>query len=528
MKLKTQINIFVICTLLISISSITLLSYFQMKSLLKNQLIDNLFDISYSVSDSYMVKNAFNSNFSSGNYNLNEYIEKIRAKTNVDFIVVMDMKGKRLTHPNKDNIGLQFKGGDEVRVLTSGEEYSSEAIGTLGDSVRVFVPIFNNSQQIGAVSVGSTVNEIEKDIYMKIKQFIPLILIGLFIGICCATILASNIKNAILGMEPKEIALMFKENEAIIENVREGIVTFDDKRNLIQYNKEAARILGLTDEDIGKNTNEFIKENRSYNLIKYGEEECTEDIEIKIRPGVTILCKYSPLKNDKGKNIGLVLNFRDLTEVKKLAEELTGIKKMAWSLRAQNHEFMNKLHTISGLIQLEEYDEAIKYISKTAISRSEITDIITNKIKNVSIAALLLAKFYKAEELRIKLEIDKQSNLNKLPILISEEDLGSVIGNLIENSFDAVNVDGTGIINFKISEINNNLIIKIKDNGQGIPHILKDKIYENGFSTKSGQRGYGMFIVKNIIDHAHGEIILSVDKGTSWYIRIPMESGENL
>lgn len=142
MKLKTQINIFVICTLLISISSITLLSYFQMKSLLKNQLIDNLFDISYSISDSNMVKNAFSDNFSSVDYNLNEYIEKIRAKTNVDFIVVMNMKGTRLTHPNKSNIGLQFKGGDEVRVLTTGEEYSSEAIGTLGGFSKSFCTYF--------------------------------------------------------------------------------------------------------------------------------------------------------------------------------------------------------------------------------------------------------------------------------------------------------------------------------------------------------------------------------------------------
>lgn len=527
MKLKTQINIFVICTLLLSISSITLLSYFQMKSLLKNQLIDNLFDISYSLSDSYAVKDALNDNTDSIGLELNEYIEKIRVKTNVDFIVVMDMKGTRLTHPNKSNIGLQFKGGDEVRVLTKGEEYSSEAMGTLGNSVRVFVPVFNGSQQIGAVSVGSTVNEIENDIYVKITQFIPLVFIGLFIGIVCSAILSTSIKNAILGMEPKEIALIFKENEAIIENVKEGIIAFDDKRNLIQYNKEAARILGLTDKDIGKNTNEIIKENKSYELIKYGEGEGTEDIEIKIRPGVTILCKYSPLKNDKGKNIGLVVNFRDLTEVRKLAEEITGIKKMAWSLRAQNHEFMNKLHTISGLIQLEEYEEAIKYISKTAVSRSEITDVITNQIKNVSIAALLLAKYYKAEELRIKLEIDKQSNLNKLPILLSEEDIGAVIGNLIENSFDAVNVDGTGKVQFKISEVHENLIIEIIDNGQGIPLNLREKIYEQGFSTKSGQRGYGMFIVKNIIDHANGEIILSGDKGTSWYIKIPMESGEN-
>ena len=217
-----------------------------------------------------------------------------------------------------------------------------------------------------------------------------------------------------------------------------------------------------------------------------------------------------------------------MTEVKRMAEELTGIKKMAWSLRAQKHEFMNKLHTISGLIQLEEYDEAIKYISKTANSSNDVTGTITKKIKNMNVAAFLLSKYYHAEELRIKLEIDKHSYLNKIPHNISEEDLISIIGNLIENSFEAVNVDGTGEVLLKIIEEEDKLIIELSDNGPGIPSEIAEKIYERNFSTKSEHRGYGMFIVKNIIEDANGEITLSVDDGTSWHIEIPMEEGGNL
>ncbi len=503
-----------------------MLSYFQMKSIFNNQLENKLFDIAYYTAEDNMVKDALSGNDSIHDLDLYEHIENIRLKTKVDFIVIMDMNGIRLTHPNKKNIGLKFEGGDEKKVLTEKEEYVSEAKGTLGTSIRVFVPIFKDGKQIGAVSVGNTVNEISKETYKKIEQFYPFLIIGFLLGIFCAAILASNIKNEILGLEPKEITLMYKEIEAILENVREGIITLDEKGNLIQFNKEASRILGLTDKDMGRNTSDIIQDNKAYEAVKYGEG--MEDIEVKIISGVTILCKYNILKNDKNKVIGQVINFKDLTEVKKMAEELTGIKKMAWSLRAQNHEFMNKLHTISGLIQLEEYDEVIKYITKTAKSRDEITGIINLSIRNVSIAALLLAKYYKAEELRVKLEIDKNSNLYGLPELINEEDFGSVIGNLIENSLDAVNVDGTGKVFIKIYENEGYLIIEIKDNGPGIPTDIRDKIYESGFSTKSGQRGYGMHIVKKIIDNARGEINLSIDKGTSWYIKIPMESGENI
>lgn len=519
MKLRTQITLFIILILIFSLGSMTILSYFQMKIILNEQLENKLLNIANYTSEDYLVKDALIGYKNIPNLNINEHIEKIRIESDVDFITVFDMGGIRLTHPNKENIGKKFKGGDEERVLTKAEKYISEAKGTLGTSIRAFVPIFHDGQQIGAVSVGNTLEEINFETYKKTKQFTPFIVIGFFLGICCAYILASNIKNEIMGLEPKEITLLLKEKDAILENVKEGIITLNEGGNIIQYNREASRILGLSEKNMNFNLNKFINKDDIY-------AESDEDFEVKMTPGITILCKNNILKNDKNQVIGQVINFRDMTEVKKMAEELTGIKKMTWSLRAQNHEFMNKLHTISGLMQLEEYDEAIKYISNTAKSSSDITGTITNKIKNVNIVALLLAKYYKAEELRIKLEIDKQSYLSKIPNNISEDNLSSVIGNLIENSLEAVNVDGTGTVFFKIFEEKNKLIIDIKDNGPGIPTEIADKIYERNFSTKSEHSGYGMFIVKNIIESANGEITLSIDEGTSWHTEIPMESGE--
>lgn len=523
MKLSTKINMFITLILVFSLGSMTLLSYYQMKDILNAQLEDKLMNIATYASEDYMVKEAFKDKNKLSE--LNEHIEKIRLETNVDFITVFNMNSIRLTHPVEENIGRSFKGGDETRVLTKAERYISKAEGTLGISLRAFAPIFHEGRQVGAVCVGSTVAEINRETLKKAQQFIPFIAISLFLGICCAFVLASSIKDEILGLEPREITLLLKEKEAILDNVKEGIITLHEDGSLIQYNREAARILGLTGKDMNINVNELIRINK---MIPGPEEaENNNDFEVKIRTGVTILCKRNILKNDKKQVIGQVINFRDLTEVKKMSEELTGIKKMAWSLRAQNHEFMNKLHTISGLIQLEEYDEAIKYISRTANSGNDTAGTITGKIKNVNIAALLLAKYYKAEELRIKFEIDKNSGLIKMPEMVSDDDLGSVIGNLIENSLDAVNVDGTGTVYFKISEEDNILIIDIRDNGPGIPDDIAEKIYERNFSTKSEHQGYGMFIVKNIIENANGKITLSVDNGVSWHIEIPMKSGED-
>lgn len=518
MKLRTQIVLFFVFILIFSLGSMALLSYSQMRTVFNDQLEEKLMNIAVYTSQDQEVQ-ATLAQRDNNSLLLNQHIETIRKETGVDFITVFDMERIRLTHPVVSNIGKKFVGGDEARVLETGESYVSQGEGTLGLSLRVFRPIFLDGRQIGAVCVGTTLADIRLETQQKMEQFIPFMAISLGLGITLAYILASNIKYSILGMEPNEITLMFKEKEAILENVKEGIITLNEEGRLIQFNREAARILGLSEEAMMTNNLPFF----ATELFSQAQTlaENSEFFEADIRPGVTILYKSSPITNHKNKVIGQVINFRDMTEVKELAEELTGFRKMAWSLRAQNHEFLNKLHTISGLIQLEEYGEALKFISSTAKNNENITGIITRNFKNVNIAALVLAKYYKAEEMHIHLEIDETSRLETSGRFINDEDLSSVIGDLIENSLEAVAVDGSGKVFLKIQEKAEGLRIEVRDNGPGIPLEIQEKIYERSFSTKVGQRGYGLYIVKNIVEGAGGTITLETESGTAWFIEIP-------
>jgi len=481
-----------------------------------------MINIANSFASTYEVKEYLKGNENISLELLNDEIEKARLKTEVEFIVVMDMNGTRYSHPVKDKIGEKFIGGDEERVLNTGEEYVSTASGTLGVSVRAFAPIYDdNNKQIGAVAVGMLYNKFDNEVYTKIYKFIPIIIIGLILGASGAIALSYNIKKAIFGLEPEEIAIILKQKEIVIENIKEGIVSLDRNGHITLFNEEAGRILGLQQRDIGKPITDFTYESMADVVLKSGETK--KNIEIKVRPGVSIMCKYNPIKGYRNQVLGLVVTFEDLTEVRKMAEELTGIKKMAWSLRAQNHEFMNKLHTISGLVQLEEYDEAVKYINVVATSKKNITTIISDKIKDVSIAALILSKYSKCEEARINLIIDDNSKITRLPEYMNSDELVSVVGNLIENSIDAVKNDGTGEIYVKIYEEDSILKIIIKDNGLGIPESVRDSIYEMGVTSKHGSRGFGMYIVKKIIDEAKGNVEFNINNGTEWNISIPME-----
>jgi two-component system CitB family sensor kinase len=519
MKLKGKITSFVIGILIISIGSITIFSYIEMKNLLRDQIDRNMLNIANSFSGTYEVKEYLKGNKTVPIGLLNDEIEKARIKTGVEFIVVMDMEGTRYSHPVKSKIGEKFIGGDEQRVLKNGEEYISTASGSLGVSVRAFSPIYDDdNKQIGAIAVGMLYNKFDNEVYMKMYKFIPIIVAGLILG---AVVISYSIKKAIFGLEPEEIALILKQKETVIESIKEGIIALDNNGRITLFNEEAGRILGLKDSDIGSSITDFTYDSMVDVFLNSGKPK--RNVEIKARPGLNIMCKYSTIKGFKNQDLGLVVTFEDLTEVRKMAEELTGIKKMAWSLRAQNHEFMNKLHTISGLIQLEEYDEAVKFINVIAASKKNISTIISDKIKDVSLAALILSKYSKCEESRIKLIIDEDSKIIKLPEYMTSEELVSVVGNLIENSIDEVKNDGTGEIYVKICEDENKIKINIKDNGQGIPESIRESIYKIGITTKKGGRGFGMYIVKKIIDEAKGTIDFKVKDGTEWIVSIPME-----
>lgn len=530
MKLQTKITLLVTTVVFISIVIITFFVVSWMTRNIEGKAKTNIMNVANMVAHSDEIIDALEVN--DPKREIESYVNReLENLEHIEYITVADMKEIRYSHPNPKMVGQKFEGGDDERVIEKGETYISEANGTLGKSLRVFVPIYNSesSKMIGFVSVGTLTESIEMAKYTAILYIIIIASIALIVGIIGAFLLARNIKNTLLGLEPKEIIKLYNEKIGMLDAIHEGIVAVDDEGKITLINDSALNILhfenNINKEDIiGQSVEDIIPNTRLSNVLETGKSEFGEEQRIK---DTIIMTNRVPIK-DRGKVAGAIASFRDKTEVTKLAEELTGIKKMTWSLRAQNHEFMNKLHTVSGLIQLEEYDEALEFISHVVRVRKNISNILTENIKDASISALLLSKYSKAEEYRVKMTIDENSNLAKLPKHITSEEIGSVLGNLIENSLDEVKNDGTGLIYIKIVENNDFLNIIVKDNGGGIAPEYIEKIYEQGFSTKDSQRGNGMYIIKEIIDHCNGKINFHIDNGMLWDIAIPMfRSGEN-
>lgn len=524
MKLQTKLTILIIIVVFISISIIIFFVASWMTKNIKSTSKTNVMNVAEMVANSREVIDALGKK--DPDKIIGTYIEnQLKSLDEIEYIIVVDNEGMRYSHPNVNMIGQKFVGGDESRVVKEGDVYISEAIGTLGRSLRAFVPIYNGekNKEIGFVCVGMLTKSIEQSERMAILYIILISIGSLAVGIVGAFILSNNIKNTLLGLEPEEITNLYNEKIGILDAIYEGLIAIDNNGNITLVNDSALNILHYENKIdknsiIGRNIDEIFP---TTNLVKVLDEgKCKFEEEQKINNTV-IMTNKIPIK-DRDKVIGAIATFRDKTEVTRLAEELTGVKKMAWSLRAQNHEFMNKLHTISGLIQLEEYDEALQFISNVAKNRNNISSILTKKIKDPSISAILFSKYNKAEENRIKFNIDESSKISKLPKFMDSEDIVSIVGNLIENSLDAVDNDGSGEVYIKIIQYSELIEIKISDNGPGIKYEYMDKIYEQGFTTKEGQRGHGMYIVKQIIDRANGKIELKVNNGVNWNISIPM------
>jgi CitB family two-component system sensor histidine kinase MalK len=94
----------------------------------------------------------------------------------------------------------------------------------------------------------------------------------------------------------------------------------------------------------------------------------------------------------EGKIIGSLATFRDLAEIRKLAEELTGVKRYVEALRAQAHEFRNQLHVINGLILNEHYHELSDYIQELSAMGDNEIHWVNKHVRDSVLAAFFMSK----------------------------------------------------------------------------------------------------------------------------------------
>ncbi|MCJ7690103.1 MAG: ATP-binding protein [Clostridiaceae bacterium] len=523
-KLQTKITLLIIIVVAMSISVIIFFVASRMTRNIESKAKTNVMNVAQMMAHSKVVSIALDKK--DPDKAIASYVNmQCKTLTQVEYITVADMEGIRYSHPNAEMIGKKFVGGDEYRVVENGDTYVSEATGTLGKSLRAFVPIFDseNNRQIGFVCVGTLTNSIENAKHTTILYIIIISLGGLAVGIIGAFLLANNIKNILLGLEPEEITRRYNEKMGIIDAIYEGLIAVDSKGQITLINDSAIDILDFKNminkiDIIGQSIEDIFPTTHLVTVLKTGV--CEFDKEQRINNTI-IMTNKIPIV-DKGKIIGAIATFRNKTNVTKMAEELTGVKQIVDALRANNHEFMNKLHVILGLIYMGGLEEAKKYITNITVKRQKLLSLVTNKIKDPTIAALILGKISRAKELGIHLVISEEVNLASTHKNIDSNDLITIIGNLIENGLESVNKcdNENKFVKVRIEEFDDRIEIEVEDSGVGIEAENINKIFKRGYTTKPGSEGVGMALVKETIENLKGEIVINTERNNGCTVAV--------
>jgi CitB family two-component system sensor histidine kinase MalK len=450
------------------------------------------------------------------------YTTEILELTDVLFVVVMDMNGIRKSHPNEENIGRPFEGGDETSVL-QGQENTSISKGTLVTSLRSFSPVYDdNGKQIGAVAVGISLDNLEKSVLTSHFNLLTGSLLGLFVGVLGAVLVAAYIKKTMFGLEPFAIAKILEERDTMLQSVREGIIAVDKEAAITLVNKSALRIFkkaGLEGNPIGMSINEYMPTSGLEGILQSGQPELDEEIEIN---GVFLIVNRVPLKVE-GQVVGAISTFRDKTEVDILAEQLTGVKSYAEALRAQSHEFMNKLQVILGMTRMKNYDELSVFINQIVENRHKEIGAVTTNINNPVLSGFILGKLSYARESGIQLTIKSETKIPEPKQTAITHELITILGNLIDNAIEALKnrEEKNVIVTLAVKE--ETLSIAVEDTGDGIKDQTLQNIFSKGYSTKGKNRGYGLFLVKKSIDKMGGSIMVDTfkNRGTTFHVEIP-------
>ena len=327
--------------------------------------------------------------------------------------------------------------------------------------------------------------------------------LGAALGLVASWLLSRRIKRHTRGLEVAEIANLADHREALLHSIREGVIAVNDDGEITLLNDGAQDLLGVPGSAVGRRVDEVGIDPAVVSLLMSGADgQAVDDTVIATRTRVLALSRRPA--TSQGRQVGTVTTMRDSTELAALQGQLSSHKSVTDTLRAQTHEFANQLHTISGLVQLGEYDAVRDLVGTLTRRRAEISDAVTQRIADPAVAALLIAKTSLAAESGVELRLDPVSHLGALDPALAT-DVITLLGNLIDNAVDVSVGAAQARVTVRIDD-REGLTISVIDTGPGVPEHLRDEIFARGVTSKPevpGGRGIGLALVR-LVTAQHG------------------------
>lgn len=429
--------------------------------------------------------------------------EGVRGVSGASYVTIADVDQHVIAATDPDQIG---------RRLTLGGDAARSWVGVRGHDLVAHVPVIGDQHTVvGVVAAGRTY----PTWWERLRTATPYALIYLgiagLIGLAGSFLLARRIKRQTFGLEPQEIAGLVEQREAVLHGIKEGVLALDLADRVTLANDEAVRLLGLAGDCVGRPLDRRLGEL----LTEPGEDR------IVVFADRVLTLNRMPVSS-RGRRIGWVITLRDHTELVALRRELDVTRHTSDALRAQAHEFTNRMHTISGLLELGEYDEVTRFVTGTSQAHERLSAQITDRLADPSLAALMIAKASLAAEHGVAFSLLDGSALGCVDEELSA-DLVTVTGNLIDNALDALGPAPGGRISVEVQNTGGDVVVAVHDSGPGVAAEVAEAVFDQGFSTKRGdQRGLGLAITRMICTRRGGSIAVHNEGGAVFTARLPV------
>ncbi|HCB1679153.1 MULTISPECIES: sensor histidine kinase DpiB [unclassified Citrobacter] len=458
--------------------------------------------------------------------------DKLQSGTDFDYVVIGDTNSVRLYHPNPEKIGypMQFT---KPGALERGESYFITGKGSIGMAMRAKTPIFDDDGKIiGVVSIGYLISKIDSwrsDFLLPMAGVFILLLLVLML---LSWLFAAHIRRQMLGMEPKQIARVVRQQEALFSSVYEGLIAVDPDGYITAINRSARKMLGLSSPGrkwLGKPISEVVQPT---DFFTQQIAEKRQDAMVNFN-GLSVIANREAIRSGD-ELLGAIISFRSKDEIATLNAQLTQIKQYVESLRTLRHEHLNWMSTINGLLQMKEYDRVLAMVQGESQAQQQLIDSLRGAFADRQVAGLLFGKVQRARELGLTMTIVPGSQLHQLPEGLDSTEFAAIVGNLLDNAFEASlrTQQGNKIVELYLSDEGDDVIIEVADQGCGVPEALREKIFEQGVSTRTdepGEHGIGLYLIASYVRRCNGVITLEDNSpcGTLFSLFLPKVKKNN-
>ncbi len=448
-------------------------------------------------------------------------VDRALRLSGASVVSVADADGVVVTSSDPTIVGTRLDlGPSRVR---QGRGWSGDVDAADGRAVAAHAPVLDDDGALVGLTVAEQGYPALWDRLTDDATDLALFLgAGAALGVLGTWWVSRVLKRRTRGLGSAEIATLADHREALLHSIGEGVLAVDPDGRVTVMNDGARELLGLHGDVVGRHVSTLDLAPDVVDVL--AGRDAADDVVVLVGDRVLVVNRRAARSGGRG--IGTVTTMRDRTELVSMRHQLSSNLSITDTLRAQTHEFANRLHTISGLVELEEYDELSQLLGALTREREALDTRVRDLVPDSAAAALLGAKVSVAAEAGLRLEVDETSSSPALDPDLSA-DLTTVLGNLVDNAVDACRNGAGSVVRVAVHERSGVLVVEVSDDGPGIPDDIRDAIFVRGFSTKNdvlGGRGIGLPLVRLIATRRGGSaVLLDGRPGAAFRVELPLE-----